>query len=545
MKKITHQFYRLLLCCITACCLFNFNLQAQDSLTLSTLKSVPDGSEIIEGMLQTSDSKLLLVGSTNAFSSGGDEDALLIKMSKSGDVDWAKTYGGSADDMILDVKETNNSDYIIVGWTKSFGALSYDFWVFKTDSSGNILWEKRYGGSSNEQAWSVDIDNDDYLVVGGTTSFGAGQSDLWALKLDLNGNILWQKTYGSDGDDAPAGPYDEYVARGIVDQSGSYVISSMSDSLGNGDFDIWMARLNSTDGSVITQYAYGDIDEETTWSFTESSNGGYLLSGQMTDPITFESDLWALLVDTNGNIIWQKTFGISGKWDEALFAISMQVGGFLLGGYYEESVSDWIATMLKVGNNGNLIWANEYKTGHLDWTNTVYPLTDNTIALVGVTTDTTTWNEDIMFIRADSNGTVPNCNYISSFTPNVTSTSTIKKGINLSVANTTVVSQSTSSNINTATFTKNNLCNQPLSVSEFYSRQENNYLIYPNPSSKGLFTIEQTVIKNTPYEIIDITGKVIKKGTLKEKRTTIDLSKNASGVYLLKIDGQTVNMIKQ
>ncbi|MGR3311050.1 MAG: hypothetical protein ACUZ77_09760, partial [Candidatus Brocadiales bacterium] len=110
---------------------------------------------------------------------------------------WAATYGGGNSDIANSIQQTLDGGYIIAGWTSSFGAGDYDFWVLKLRQDGIIEWQKTYGGDNWEGARSIQQTIDGGYIVGGTTrSSGAGNYDFWVLKLDSSGNIQWQKTYG-------------------------------------------------------------------------------------------------------------------------------------------------------------------------------------------------------------------------------------------------------------------------------------------------------------------------------------------------------------
>ena len=512
---------------------------AQD-LFLSTVGNSDYGEEM-EGILQTNDGKILISGN---YDNDIDLDALLVKTDKSGNIIWSKAYGGTSDDMIMDTKETGDNGFIAVGYTKSFGAVSYDFLAIKMDSLGNIQWEKRYGGNGAEQAWSVDVDGNNYFVVGGTNSFGAGLTDIWALKLDMNGNIVWQKTYGNTGDDAPPGDYEEYVAKGLVDQNGNYVISSTCDlTVGPGSDDIWAAKLSASDGSIIWQYAYGDIEEDGMWSFTESAIGGYFIAGVLSNPTTYDGDAWGIYIDTNGNITWQKTFGIPGAWDEALNVDPAPDGGALFSAYFEQG-SEWIASLFKTDNNGDLIFAKQYKIKHLDWTNAATSLNDGTIAFVGVTTDTTTWVEDIILARTDSAGAVGNCFYISPLTLNVLTTNTSRVAINMTDAITSVVPQSTSSTVQTVTLTENILCSEPLSVSEQLYEAGTGVLVYPNPPFKSItIDIKDEIPDKYILSIYNLVGQLIETRKINKNRITFKTNDLAKGIYFYRIQNNDTRKI--
>ncbi len=522
-------------------------LYAQNTLFFSTYGST-NGDEEMESLIQTGDLGLLVAGMSDAFSTNGDGDLLMLKTDVNGNIQWSKTYGGTSNDMATDVKETPDGGFIVAGWTQSFGAAGYDFWVLKTDSNGNVIWEKRFGGNGDDQAWSVSVDSDAYFIVGGTNSFGAGLTDLWAIKLDLNGNIIWQKTYGSLGHDAPPGLYSEYVAKGLIDQNGNYLISGNSDGVGHGASDIYLAKLNPLNGNIIWQYAYGDTDEESSWSFVESPTGGYYLQGNTVDPNTYEGDLWVVFVDTSGAIQWQKTFGINSTWDEALNATALSDGSIVLASYFEQGPSDWIASAIKVDLSGNFLWANQYKTGHLDWTNAVYPLNDNTLAFVGVTTDTTTWDEDLTLFKTNASGNISNCNVITAISPTITTTATNSQSINFSVNNTAVSPQSTTASVVSVTLIQNNICSELISsVNSLLNF--NNTTLYPNPT-QGNIVIEFNAMQSKVTSILrNQLGQEIHRKTWQNTESINLTITGNQGIYFLELfndngDRITVRVLK-
>jgi hypothetical protein len=113
-----------------------------------------------------------------------------LKLDSTGNVTWQKTYGGESYDGAYSIHQTSEGGYIVAGYTESFGAGSHDFWVLKLDSTGNVTWQKTYGGTNWEQAYSIQQTSEGgYIVAGYTRSFGAGSYDFWVLKLDSNGTI--------------------------------------------------------------------------------------------------------------------------------------------------------------------------------------------------------------------------------------------------------------------------------------------------------------------------------------------------------------------
>ena len=129
-----------------------------------------------------------MAGYTYSFTVGGA--LFLIKTDANGNIIWAKTYGGTNSDYAFYVHQTSDGGYIVAGRTQSFGAGGYDLFLIKTDANGNVIWAKTYGGTSWDNASSVQQTSDGgYIVAGYTGSFGAGNGDIFLIKTDTNGNM--------------------------------------------------------------------------------------------------------------------------------------------------------------------------------------------------------------------------------------------------------------------------------------------------------------------------------------------------------------------
>ncbi len=433
--------------------------------TWSALYGGAAGGEEMEGLWRTSDGGFLVSGSTDSYRDEAG-DAWLLKITAKGAIVWQKSYGGAGNEYIIDVKETPDGGIIAAGWTASFGAGGHDFWLLRLDGAGNIEWEKTYGGAGTEQAWSVDLTRDGgFIVAGGTTSFGAGATDCWLLKLDAGGNIEWQKSYGGAADDGGGGDYNELVVRVLEDLDGNYVVATETFSFGAGDSDIWLFKVDGA-GDIIWQKSYGGFDSDSLWSFQEASTGGYIVPGvSVSFSPDGSGDLWVLRLDKNGDILWQRLYGVPGYWDEAISMGATSDGGSLIGGYTEEGNADWDLFLLRLDAAGNAVWQRRYEY-RWDWPNAMVELPDGGFFVVGVA-----WPndqglpEDLWVLKLAADGTIgPSCNLVQNIDLVRVETNVQPATTHASVKNTNVVPQASAAIVRNSPAVPRYLCVGPVTA---------------------------------------------------------------------------------
>ena len=183
----------------------SFYLMTQDCFATQWAKTYGgvnhDGWSVANGSPRTSVQQTIdrgyIVSSTTSSFGAGDEDVWVLKLESDGTIAWQKTYGGTGDDRANAIQQTVDGGYIVAGWTTNFGATNYDVWILKLDSGGAVTWQKRIGGFSDDQAYFIQQTSEGgYIVAGWTGSHGLGSIDIWIAKLNSNGTITWQKTYG-------------------------------------------------------------------------------------------------------------------------------------------------------------------------------------------------------------------------------------------------------------------------------------------------------------------------------------------------------------
>lgn len=256
----------------------------------------------------------VVAGGTTAFGAGGS-DVWVIKINDGGGVQWQYSYGGSDHDVPFCIRQSGDGGYVFAGWTSSFGAGWADFWVTKLDGDGNVTWSKAFGGVDGDQARFVEPTGDNgYIVSGWTVSFGAGNSDMWILKLDSGGNIEWQNTYGGGADDRGFS-----IAR---TSDGGYITAGRTESFGAGNADIWILRLDSA-GLVQWQETVGSTYDEDARSALELPGGDFVVTGKDSYYGTAAHDFWVLKMDSDGVVSTDCPAGMIGNSSASATASSV------------------------------------------------------------------------------------------------------------------------------------------------------------------------------------------------------------------------------
>jgi hypothetical protein len=248
-------------------------------------------------LLQTSDGGYLIAGLTCA--SDGLADGWLLKTDSTGNLQWQKTYGGSGDDAFYGITPTTDNGYILTGLTNSTGAGKYDVWLVKVNSEGTEQWAKTYGGSANDIGYIAFESQTDFVVDCITYSYGAGGGDIWLLKVDAMGGLMWNYTYGGTDDDN--GWYGAKTTDG-------YALGGFTYSYGNGDnAAAWLVKVDNN-GMTMWNRTYGVADRDYyCWAVTQTSDGGFALSGETAPVDSDNSDAFLIITDSSGNAAIENT----------------------------------------------------------------------------------------------------------------------------------------------------------------------------------------------------------------------------------------------
>jgi hypothetical protein len=289
-----------------------------------------EADEFATSLVQTVDGGYAIAGYSISFAKQGNGNFWLIKTDANGNVQWNRTYDGGANELPISLVQTSDGGYAMAGFTfyssliPSPTVTHYDLWLVKTDSSGNMQWNRTYDGGANEEAYSlVQTPDGGYALAGYTSSFGAGDSDFWLVKTDDYGNFEWNQTYGGANKDR---------ANSLVQTGdGGYVLAGYTESFGAGDLDFWLVKTDA-DGNMEWNQTYGGTEADWARSMVKTSDGGFALAGDTSSFGAGDSDFWLVKVDSSGNIQGNQTYGGTGD-DVARSLVQTSDGGYAMTGF--------------------------------------------------------------------------------------------------------------------------------------------------------------------------------------------------------------------
>lgn len=425
-----------------------------------------------EACQQTPDSGFIIAGGTT---DNGFSNSFLIKTNSIGDTIWTRVFvsGSTYQIRTFSVDQTNDGGYILAG--SAFTSNSYDIHLIKTDSLGNLVWSTTFGRNYNDYCFSVKQTNDGgYIATGATTNTAAGSEDVLLFKTDSAGNFVWTKRYGSIGAD---------VGRSVLQASdGGFIIAGSTRSYGAGDADIFLIRTDSN-GDVLWTKTFGGVEFDDGFTIVPTMDGGFAVVGRTRSFGMGDKDVYLVKLDSSGNELWSRAYGSAGS-DEGYSVAENRDGSFILSG------------------NTNLI---------------------GSVRTYMVKTDTVGDSE---------------CNFANAATV-VTSPTTVQTSI---VVNIIPVSYTTSSmNVTVDTVPLSTLiCSSGDTVGVDELVSDKLFCVFPNPSSEEFTISFAQIIENGFVELYNVYGKkVLTEKIRNEIRKEIKPVAISSGVYFLKVyDGE-------
>jgi uncharacterized delta-60 repeat protein len=306
------------------------------------------GWATVFGDAQTDHSHAIAKAADNGFVITGEaqsypQNLFVLKLSSNGGYEWLKTFGGAGYNQGHSIILTTDGGFAVAGFTSSSGAGGYDFLVLKLTSDGSLTWAKTYGGTNDDIAHSIIQTADGgFLVTGWTKSFYlGGSSNLFVLKLAADGSLSWAKIVWGINDEEPGTP-----SSIIQSPDGGFIIVGYTRSAGVGGSDAFVVKLAS-DGSLLWAKTIGGVGDDRANAVVQTPDGGVVFAGATSSFGSGGADFFIVKMDANGTLLWAKTFGDVSD-NAAVSLIRAQDGDLAIMG-----ISDVNFVLLKLDSNGD------------------------------------------------------------------------------------------------------------------------------------------------------------------------------------------------
>lgn len=498
----------------------------------------------------TADYGFILAGSSLSNKTGnktddnnGDLDYWIWKMNEKGDLSWQKSFGGSGFDLLQSIKNTRDGGFILAGSSSSGKGFQKnedckgitDFWVIKLDASGAEQWQRTIGGAGQDELLCAFQTKDGGYMLGGSSSSNPpvlsntkieagsitttkadlfnkseksrGNMDYWIVKLNKEGNIEWQKTYG--------GQYADILRSMEQTTDNGYILAGYSNSPISGDKtennkgvgDFWIIKINDT-GVIEWQNTYGAEGDDQPYVIHQTNDEGYIVGGNsnsknalttMGGIVNNGTDYWVLKLDKEGGVLWSKTYDF-GKVDILTSLVENTDQSYLIGGYAQgenkrpreglvgkamgmvgkekDGINDYIA--LKIDAKGEEIW-------------------NKTVGSAG---------EDILrkLVETRDGG------YLMAGTSN----SSASKDKNGSIGG-------------------NDFWVVKLKDKQKVEKVKSSIEAIPNPATTYTNVIVGYDFKNGTATLVDMTGRILQEFSINNRTVPVNLSTYSEGIYIIKI----------
>jgi len=326
--------------------------------------------------VETNDGGYAIAGYTGAYI--GD-DAILIKTDFHGNKVWRQTYGGADYEEVYCLQQTDDSGFIMAGRTLCFGQNYDQFYVVKTDDNGVVQWERSYGGGGWDWAnYIIQTPDGGYAVIGATDSFGPWQGipNIWLLRLDSGGGVIWDRTYGGAG-------WDEAYCIEMTGDGG-FIITGSTNSYGQGYDDVYLIKTDSS-GEAEWERTFAEYDYDQGYKVRQTSDGGYIIAGHTQVLGSGNGEVYLIKTDADGDESWSRTYG-GDAFEEGFSLDITDDGGYLIGGV-TLSIGSGQQDMLvmKTDSAGNVQWSGAYGYDLDDRCRSAIQTSDGGFLLTGIT----------------------------------------------------------------------------------------------------------------------------------------------------------------
>ncbi len=306
------------------------------------------------------------------------------------------TIGGKFAETGWNISKTSENNILIIGDTMSFGHRAKDIYLVKTDLTGDLIYTRTYGDTGNDIGLTLIEIEKGYMLAGATNSYGNGDYDAYVIYIDNDGEKIWDNTYGGTNHD---------FAYSIIKDNDSFVLAGYSSSFNDSkNSDGYILRINEK-GKLLWQKTYGGDKWDIFYSITKAENG-YIAVGYTDSSGNGKTDFYVVKIDKNGKEIWSKTYG-GIRDDRATTIIKCREGGYLIGGKSTSYIArgfGWDIFLVRINEYGDLIWLRSFPASELEIGNSVIQEQDDGFVVTGIKKCYGICDANAYVIRTDADG---------------------------------------------------------------------------------------------------------------------------------------------
>lgn len=319
-----------------------------------------------------------------------DDDAWLVRIDSNGNMMWNRTFGGSSNDMAYALVKTSDGGFAFAGHTASYSSNQVvQLWLAKTDSEGTMLWNKTYGDDA--EAFALLQTGDGGYAVAGRF----GQADAWLIKTDLNGNVEWNKTYG--------GMQMDLASALTLTNDGGYALAGVTYSYSQSVSDSWLVRTDAN-GNPLWNKTYGGSGDDHAYALANTSDGGYAIGCYTYSSLSTHGDFYLIKTDANGTVEWDKVYYSTGDDYLASIVQCSDLGYALAGRRGGSGLNYGDFWLIKTDTVGNALWNKTYGGERDDWAYSMVQTSDGGYAIAGETRSFGEGDADAFLVKTDGNG---------------------------------------------------------------------------------------------------------------------------------------------
>lgn len=378
----------------------------------NAIRPTSDGGYIVAAFTTSNDGDVTGFHGGDGNAGTGNSDGWVFKLDGSGNFSWGTCLGGLWIDNASDVRQTSDDGYVVFG-NGNCGVCPYLFYLYKLDGSGNILWMKTYGGIQ-EYGASVRQTADGGYFMFGTSYSNSGdvtghhgstsKSDYWVVRTDTAGNLLWEKSYGGSENETAAAMYPTtdggYILTGHSQSNDGDVTGHHGDTCSFYGYcnDIWLVKIDSL-GTMQWEKSLGGTDDDEAADIIQTGDGGFILAGSVKSddgdvsgihpgPVVPTDDYWLVKLNESGDITWQKALG--GTFDDQARTVAIASDGYVITGSalsmdgdISDPLGDFDIWLAKTDLDGNLQWEKSLGGSNYDSGNSILVTDDQSVVVAG------------------------------------------------------------------------------------------------------------------------------------------------------------------